>query len=155
MDELVLRVNEALVEPVSDALADELDALSVSVEDADADSDAEHALFGEPGMPAPLGGWHRSVLRALFPDEAAATAAATLLLAQDWAHDLHLQSIKPVEDQDWVRLTQSQFTPVAITPDFWIVLFGGGTRWYRQSRRRGPRRHPDRPDRSIRRGLYG
>jgi ribosomal protein L11 methyltransferase len=26
-----------------------------------------------------------------------------------------------VPDQDWVRLTQSQFAPVDITPDFWIV----------------------------------
>lgn len=121
MVELLLLAPQDCVESASDALIDELDALSVSVEDADADSDAEHALFGEPGMPAPQGGWRRSVLRALFPDEAAATAAATLLLAQDWARGLHLQSIKPVEDQDWVRLTQSQFTPVAITPDFWIV----------------------------------
>jgi acetyl/propionyl-CoA carboxylase alpha subunit len=52
----VLRVRQALVEPVSDALMDELDALSVSVEDADAGTAAEQALFGEPGMPAPQGG---------------------------------------------------------------------------------------------------
>jgi ribosomal protein L11 methyltransferase len=26
-----------------------------------------------------------------------------------------------VPEQDWVRLTQSQFAPVEITPDFWIV----------------------------------
>jgi ribosomal protein L11 methyltransferase len=26
-----------------------------------------------------------------------------------------------VPDQDWVRLTQSQFAPVEITPEFWIV----------------------------------
>jgi ribosomal protein L11 methyltransferase len=26
-----------------------------------------------------------------------------------------------VQEQDWVRLTQSQFTPVDITPTFWIV----------------------------------
>ena len=38
MFELVLQAPEALVEPVSDALMDELDALSVSVEDTDADS---------------------------------------------------------------------------------------------------------------------
>lgn len=30
-------------------------------------------------------------------------------------------AIQAVVDQDWVRLTQSQFTPVDITPDFWIV----------------------------------
>ena len=29
--------------------------------------------------------------------------------------------IQPVADQDWVRLTQSQFAPVEITPEFWIV----------------------------------
>ncbi|MBT9489661.1 MAG: 50S ribosomal protein L11 methyltransferase [Rubrivivax sp.] len=121
MIELVLRLPVALVEPVSDALADELDALSVSVEDADAGTEAEQALFGEPGMPAPQPGWDRSTLRALFETEAQAEAAATLLLAQDWAADLHVQALAPVADQDWVRLTQSQFDPVAITPGFWIV----------------------------------
>ncbi|MEY4562023.1 MAG: hypothetical protein RLZZ618_1300 [Pseudomonadota bacterium] len=121
MVELLLLVPEDLVEPVSDALMDELDALSVSVEDADADSDDERALFGEPGMPAPAGGWQRSILKALFPDDNAATEAATLLLAQEWAAGIHLQSMEPVAEQDWVRLTQSQFTPVDITPSFWIV----------------------------------
>jgi ribosomal protein L11 methyltransferase len=29
--------------------------------------------------------------------------------------------IQAVPDQDWVRLTQSQFAPVEITPEFWIV----------------------------------
>jgi ribosomal protein L11 methyltransferase len=29
--------------------------------------------------------------------------------------------VAPVPDQDWVRLTQSQFAPVEITPEFWIV----------------------------------
>jgi ribosomal protein L11 methyltransferase len=121
MVELLLLAPEDCVENASDALIDELDALSVSVEDADADSDAEQALFGEPGMPAPRPGWQRSVLRALFTDEAQATEAATLLLAQDWAKEVRVQAIQPVEDQDWVRLTQSQFAPVPITPEFWIV----------------------------------
>ncbi|TMH13505.1 MAG: 50S ribosomal protein L11 methyltransferase, partial [Betaproteobacteria bacterium] len=85
MFELLLLAPEDCVEPVSDALIDELGALSVSVEDADAGSSAEHALFGEPGMPAPRPGWQRSVIKALFDTEANATDAATLLLAQDWA----------------------------------------------------------------------
>src|SRR5262245_39630474 len=88
MFELMLSAPQALVEPVSDALMDELGALSVSVEDADADTEAEHALFGEPGMPAPAAGWERSTLKALFESEAAATDAMTLLLAQDWAEGL-------------------------------------------------------------------
>ncbi len=120
LHELVLICGEDVVETVSDALM-ELDALSVSVEDADADTPIEQALFGEPGMPAPRGGWQRSVVRALFPDEAAATECATLILSQDWAEDVHVQAVQSVPEQDWVRLTQSQFAPVEITPDFWIV----------------------------------
>jgi ribosomal protein L11 methyltransferase len=121
MVELCLLAPEGCVEAVGDALIEELDALSVSVEDADADTAAEHALFGEPGMAPPRAGWQRSVLRALFNDEAAATGAATLLLAQAWARDVHVQAVKAVPEQDWVRLTQAQFAPVPITVDFWIV----------------------------------
>ncbi|WP_028996442.1 50S ribosomal protein L11 methyltransferase [Azohydromonas australica] len=121
MFELVLRAPETLVEPVSEALMEELEALSVSVEDADVNTEAEQALFGEPGMPAPKSGWQRSTLKALFAQEAQATEAATLLLAQEWASELQVQSLQEVADQDWVRLTQSQFAPVEITPAFWIV----------------------------------
>jgi ribosomal protein L11 methyltransferase len=121
MFELVLQVAQDRVEQASDLLVDALEALSVSVEDADAGSPQEQALFGEPGMPAPGPGWQRSTLRALFEDEEAATQAATLLLGQSWASDLHLVSIEAVQEQDWVRLTQSQFEPVAVTEDFWIV----------------------------------
>jgi ribosomal protein L11 methyltransferase len=121
MFELVLRVPEALVEPVSDALIDEFEAQSVSVEDADAGGDGEQALFGEPGMPPPRAAWQRSTLTALFTDEPKATAAATLLLAQPWADGLQVRSLQPVEDQDWVRLTQSQFLPVCIADGFWVV----------------------------------
>lgn len=121
MFELVLRLPESLVESVSEALVDELEALSVSVADADAGTEAEQALFGEPGMPAPKEGWQRSDLTALFATEAEATEAATLLMAQDWAADLAVLALRAVADQDWVRLTQSQFAPVEITPSFWIV----------------------------------
>ena len=121
MWELVLLAPEDSVEPVSDALMTELDALCVSVEDADALGPSEQALFGEPGMPAPRAGWQRSVLRALFDAEHKAVDAATLLLAQEWAASVRIQGISPVPQEDWVRLTQSQFAPVEITPTFWIV----------------------------------
>jgi ribosomal protein L11 methyltransferase len=122
MHELVLRVTEDLAEPVSDALTDELGALAVSVEDAQADSGYERAMFGEPGMPPPRAGWAQSTVRALFDTTAQATDAATLLLAQEWAQaGVHVQSLDLVPDEDWVRLTQSQFAPVEITPTFWIV----------------------------------
>jgi ribosomal protein L11 methyltransferase len=120
MFELRLLCPEERVEPVSEAL-DALDALSVSVEDADAQTDAEQALFGEPGLPPPKEGWNRSRVLALFASEAAASEAANLLAAQDFFEDCQVLGVAQVPDQDWVRLTQSQFAPVAITPEFWIV----------------------------------
>ena len=120
MFELRLMCPEDRVETVSDAL-DALDALSVSVEDADAQTDAEQALFGEPGMPPPKEGWQRSRVIALFTTEEAASDAAALLKAQDFFADCQVLGMQTVPEQDWVRLTQSQFAPVEITPDFWIV----------------------------------
>jgi ribosomal protein L11 methyltransferase len=120
MYELSLLCPEDRVDVLSDAL-DALDALSVSVEDADAQTPAEQALFGEPGMPPPKDGWQRSRMVALFAQEVAAKEAAVLLGAQDFFEDCQLLGIQTVEDQDWVRLTQSQFAPVEVTPDFWIV----------------------------------
>ena len=120
MFELRLLVPEAAVEAVSDAL-EALDALSVSVEDADAQTDAEQALFGEPGMPPPKDGWQRSRVIALFSTEPQARDAAVLLSAQDFFSGCEVLGVANVPEQDWVRLTQSQFAPVEITPEFWIV----------------------------------
>ncbi|SDJ33203.1 [LSU ribosomal protein L11P]-lysine N-methyltransferase [Variovorax sp. OV700] len=111
---------EDRVEMLGDAL-DALDALSVSVEDADAQTDAEQALFGEPGMPPPKEGWQRSRVIALFADEALAKDAASVLALQDFFKGCEVLGVAPVPEQDWVRLTQSQFAPVEITSEFWIV----------------------------------
>ena len=120
MFELILLAPVDSIEVLSDAL-DALDALSVSVEDADAQTPAEQALFGEPGMPPPKPGWERSRVVSLFASEALACDAAVVLAAQDFFTDCQLVAVQAVPDQDWVRLTQSQFTPVEITPTFWIV----------------------------------
>ena len=120
MFELVLLVPESGVEAVSDAL-DALDAVSVSVDDADAQTDLEQALFGEPDMPPPKAGWNRSRVVALFSAEAQARDAAELLKPQDFFANCAVVAIQNVPDHDWVRLTQSQFASVEITPEFWIV----------------------------------
>jgi len=120
MFELRLMSPVRLVETVSDALQ-ELDALSVSVEDADAQTDAEQALFGEPGMPPPKEGWQRSRLTALFEKSEQAQHAQQVLQAQEFFSGCEVLGSQPVPEQDWVRLTQSQFAPVQVTPEFWIV----------------------------------
>ena len=120
MVELRLQCPQDQVEQISDALM-ALDVLSVSVEDADAHTEQEQALFGEPGMPPPAAGWLRSQVVALFDTEAAALEAGQLLALQDFFADSSLLGIHTVEEQDWVRLTQSQFEPVPITDEFWVV----------------------------------
>lgn len=120
MVELRLICTETQVDALSDVL-EALDALSVSVEDADADTVAENGLFAEPGMPPPKSGWARSRVTAMFSGEAQASEALTALQSKDFFEHSRFLSINPVKDQDWVRLTQSQFAPVQIKEDFWIV----------------------------------
>jgi len=114
MVELTLLCVAANAEAVSDALIDEHGALSASVEDADAGTDAEQALFGEPGM-APPGSWDRSVVKALFLQADVAHRAMNDLRT-DWKSAVLLRSIEPVPDRDWVTLTQAQFAPTEIAP---------------------------------------
>jgi ribosomal protein L11 methyltransferase len=94
---------------------DELDALSVSVEDADADTDAEQAAVRRArhaGAARRLGAL--DVRRCSTTRRQA--RPRTLLLAQDWAVGVQCRPCRAVAEQDWVRMTQSQFAPVPITP---------------------------------------
>ena len=120
MFELRLHCPQDQVEVISEALL-ALDALSVSVEDADAHTDQEQALFGEPGMPPPAAGWLRSQVIALFSTHDAAQEAGQLLALQPFFDCCRLESVDEVAEQDWVRLTQSQFEPVSITDELWVV----------------------------------
>ena len=122
MFELVLLADEPVVEALTDELIDSWSALSASVEDADAAGTHEQALFGEPGMPASRAAWPRSRVVALFGDESSANVAAVQLRARHGDHpSVQIEAMREVAEQDWVRLTQSQFEPVAVTDQFWIV----------------------------------
>ena len=106
-------------EALSDALFGQ-GALSVSVEDADAGTEAETPQFGEPGSPeTPL--WSHSRVVALFDpadDIAGRIAAAAGEVGIIEAPEVELTE---VAEQDWVRLTQSQFEPIRINDRLWIV----------------------------------
>jgi ribosomal protein L11 methyltransferase len=112
-------VDSKQAEPLSDALMD-VGALSVSLEDADAGTADETPLFGEPDYPtAEL--WAHSVAVVLLEADAdvAATLAAAAKLAGITAPAQY--TVDNVADEDWVRLTQSQFDPIPISPRLWIV----------------------------------
>lgn len=106
-------------EPFSDALL-EAGALSVALEDADAGTRDETPLFGEPDHPsAEL--WPRSIAVVLVEPDT--DIAALLAHAAGIAHvpTPTVYTVEPVGDADWVRLTQSQFDPIPISPRLWIV----------------------------------
>ena len=120
MHSLSLLVAASEADALCDRLCDELDALSASIEDADAGTADEAPVFDEPGV-ASTSTWQRARISALFADEAAATTAAAALAAASGDATLRIESIDAVGEEDWVRLTQSQFGPCEITPAFWIV----------------------------------
>lgn len=119
---LSLQADAERAERLSEALM-EHGALSVSIEDADAGTAAETPQFGEPGhLPTAL--WDRSQVVALF-DGATTPAELDRMLAAA-ARQAGLDAVPPfsrseVAEQDWVQLTQSQFEPIRIGDNLWIV----------------------------------
>jgi len=118
--EIVIEIARDQAEALSDALM-EAGALSVSVEDADEGTDAERPLFGEPGLEPEQAAWDRSrvvALAGLDADHATIVTDATKAIGLDYALPF---ATRTVADQDWVRLTQSQFEPIHIGRRIWVV----------------------------------
>ncbi|CAM5783067.1 50S ribosomal protein L11 methyltransferase [Castellaniella caeni] len=120
MRELVLHCTEAQAEAWSDALL-EAGALSVSVEDADGDTEREQALFGEPGSEPETLAWQRNRLVALLADGDDPAQLLAALGALGGTPDASAWRVRDVPDADWVRLTQSQFGPITVGERIWIV----------------------------------
>jgi ribosomal protein L11 methyltransferase len=114
-----LELDAARAEQIADALL-EAGALSVDIADAQAGTDQESPIFGEPGSRADAG-WPINRVTALFDAKADVEAAArNALTAVGEARALPLL-IRTVSEQDWVRASQEQFGPVQISPRLWIV----------------------------------
>ena len=123
--ELIFTVSAEIAESLGDALL-EVGALSVTVEDAAAGGYDENPLYGEPGLSPEVQAWDRSSVTALFNleiDDSDAAHFIPELLASLKEAGFYLQAPeeKIVEEQDWVRLTQSQFAPIQIGERIWVV----------------------------------
>lgn len=109
--------------PEAEAWSDALlaaGALSVDVLDAAAGTRDEVPQFGEPGEFEP-GVWQSNLLTALFDDAAdVPSIVAGTAAAHGWRAPV-VYTLDRVEEQDWVRLTQSQFAPIRISDRLWIV----------------------------------
>ena len=121
MHELTLLAPAALVDAASDFLVDEHAALSVSVEDADAGTERERPVFGEPGSTPDDTAWEQSIVKALFADKAGAVAAAAGVGATFGSLGVRLRGTGALDNVDWVRQSQAQFAPSRIAGGFWVV----------------------------------
>ncbi|MDO5055863.1 MAG: 50S ribosomal protein L11 methyltransferase [Lautropia sp.] len=119
--ELSIEVDKAQAEAWADACL-EAGALSVQAEDADADSADEQPLFGEPlpagtigaGMLPQAFGWKRTRLALLVDRDDDAPAILAAAAAQMEQPAPPVLASRRIDDQDWVRLTQSQFDPIPV-----------------------------------------
>ncbi len=103
---------------ISDTLMEQ-GALSAIIEDANADTLDEQPIFGEPGDPPP-GIWQQNLVSALF-DEGVDVAKVMADLERLTKLPSLYYTTEVIQEQDWVRATQSQFDPIKITDDLWIV----------------------------------
>lgn len=115
---LILDATAEDAERYSDWLM-ELGALSVSVEDRDAGTEQERPIFAEPGEEN-KGWWASNRVVALLPENSDPKAfVAQIALRQDGVEPRY--AVENVENQDWVRLTQSQFDPIRVSERLWIT----------------------------------
>ena len=116
---LVVDTDAEYAEALSDVLL-ELGALSVDLLDADADTPDEQAIFGEPGE-LPPGVWQHNRVSALFNGDQDVPAILRKAASGVGLEQLPEFRIEMLADNDWVRLTQSQFDPIRISQRLWIV----------------------------------
>lgn len=115
---LKIEAQDNTADLISDTLM-ELGALSAIIEDANADTLDEQPIFGEPGDPPP-GIWQQNLVSALFDEGIDVDKIMTDLHQQTKLTNLQY-STEHIHEQDWVRATQSQFDPIKITDNLWIV----------------------------------
>lgn len=115
---LKIEAQDNTADLISDTLM-ELGALSAIIEDANAETIDEQPIFGEPGDPPP-GIWQQNLVSALFDEGVDIEAVMADLQSQTKLPHLNYTT-ETIEEQDWVRATQSQFDPIKITDGLWIV----------------------------------
>jgi ribosomal protein L11 methyltransferase len=120
---LKIQANAQNADLISDALMN-IGALSASIEDANAETQAEQAIFGEPSSAdiqyPPPGVWQQNIVTAMFDENADVNQVIRTLELETKIPQLQF-STETVADQDWVRATQAQFDPIKITEKLWIV----------------------------------
>ena len=115
---LIVQTNKQEVNSISDFLID-IGAISTSIEDSNLNQNNEELIFGEPHNQLQQF-WENNTVQALFEKTIDIEIIKAALMAK---FDTLIFSIElhDIQDQDWVKLTQSQFSPIKITDKLWII----------------------------------
>ncbi len=120
MRQIKILADERSAEALSDMLMD-AGALSAAIEDADAESTDEKPLYGEPGFEPENCAWPRSIISILAEEDFDLDTALAIAVNALKCEKPELLESAPVEDVDWVRVTQAQFQPTQVSDRLWIV----------------------------------
>lgn len=116
---LTIQIDAAHAETLGDVLL-ELGALSADIHDAAAGTEREQPLFDEPGeLPEKI--WAAAEITVLFDADTDVTTIIQIAAQATGLGSLPLYHVETVSEQDWVRLSQAQFTPIQISSRLWIV----------------------------------
>ena len=115
---LIVQTNKEDVDSISDYLI-QLGAISTSIEDTNLNQNNEELIFGIPNIQSQQF-WENSTIQALFEKKINIEIIEATIKNKFNPKKLSFSSTE-VEDKDWVKLTQAQFSPIRITKKLWIT----------------------------------
>ncbi|MCC6068669.1 50S ribosomal protein L11 methyltransferase [Ferrovum sp. PN-J185] len=117
--QLTFAVTHDIADEFSDALLAH-GALTVSIENFEVPGQPEFEVFGEPGHETDQL-WPWCTLNVLLDLDHNAEALMAAVVDTLGLSEIPVYQVDIIHDQDWVRLTQSQFEPIKINNQVWIV----------------------------------
>ena len=115
---LIVQINKEDVDSISDYLI-ELGAISTSIEDTNLNQNNEELIFGVPNIQSQQF-WENNTVQALF-EKKINIEVIKAAIKNKFSDAILSLSTKEVEDRDWVKSTQTQFSPIRINDKLWII----------------------------------
>jgi len=115
---LIVQTNKEGVDLISDFLI-ALGAISTSIENTNLNQNNEELIFGEPHHQSQQF-WENNTVQALFDKSIDIELIKAALITKFNSLNLSIKA-SDIKDQDWVKLTQSQFSPINIQDKLWII----------------------------------
>jgi len=115
---LIVQTNKEDVDSISDFLI-ALGAISTSIENTNLNQNNEELIFGEPYNQSQQF-WENNTVQALFNNSIDIELIKAALTTEFNVLNFSIE-VSDIQDQDWVKLTQSQFLPINIQNQLWII----------------------------------